>query len=158
MTMKEFAEKYRVRANDKKLAKRYRLSWAEDVVPGRYGEIAEFNDFGETDFRLRLLAVPRTAVMTGALLNRRREALAGGLRLKHKADAESIFYFDPANESEAALALRLVGARRKRQGRPASPRAIAALAAFHAARQNTPSLTDSPLWQGAVETPEVRIG
>jgi len=116
-TMKEFAERNRLRVNDKKLAEKCRLAWApgDPVVPGRYGEIAEFNDFGESEFRLRLLAVPRSAVMTKALLSRRRAALQGGLRLKWKGDAESIFYFDPNNQAEAELAIKLVGARTKRR-------------------------------------------
>ncbi len=55
--------------------------------------------------------------MAGALKNRYRAALAGGLVCKHKADAESIFYFDPANAAHAALTVKLIGARRKRQPR-----------------------------------------
>jgi len=129
MTIREFALIHRLRVNDKKLARRYRLSWAEDVVPGRYGELADFAERGEADFGLRLLAVPRRAVMTGALRNRIRAALAGGLRLKHRADSEAIFYFDPLNPAEASLAIRLVGANRKRQGRKLAPEQKAALAA-----------------------------
>jgi hypothetical protein len=114
--MAEFVEKYRLRPNDKKLAQRYRLSWAEAVVPGKYGEIA---DMGDTDaLRLRLLAVPRSAVMNGALLRRRREALAGGMLLKVKASSESILLFDPKDAWQAELAIRLVGARRRRRLSP----------------------------------------
>jgi hypothetical protein len=64
--------------------------------------------------RLRLLAVPRSANVTGALRNRRKKAEAGGLKLKWKADAESIWIFDPADSSQAGLAIKLVGTKRRR--------------------------------------------
>ena len=112
LSIREFSECHRLRINDKKLAERYRLSWAEDVIPGRYGEIADMDDPGL--FRLRLLAVPRSAVMSKALLARRRRALDAGLVLKWKADAESIFYFDPANQAQADLVIELVGARHRK--------------------------------------------
>lgn len=52
--------------------------------------------------------------MNGALRNRYRVAMAGGLTLKQKyGDAESTFHFDPANEQQAALAVKLVGASRR---------------------------------------------
>jgi len=102
----QFVENDRLRSNDRKLAQRYRLSWAEVVVPGRYGEIA---DMGDTDaLRLRLLAVPRSAGMNKALIRRRRAAVAGGMLLKWKADSESILLFDPEDTWQAELAIRLV--------------------------------------------------
>jgi len=112
LSIKDFAQQYRLRLNDKKLATRYRLSWSEDVVPGRFGEIADMSDPGL--FRLRLLAVPRSAVMSKALLARRRRALEAGFAIKRKGDAETILYFDPSNQAQAALAIELVGARRRK--------------------------------------------
>jgi hypothetical protein len=112
LNIQEFAKQYRLRLNDKKLAERYRLSWAEDVVPGPYGEIADMGDRGL--LRLRLLAVPRSAVMSKALLARRRRALEAGFAIKWKGDAETILYFDPSNQAQAALAIELVGARRRK--------------------------------------------
>ena len=85
---------------------------AEDLALGKYGELAEMNDGGP--LRLRLLAVPSTANITGALRNRRKKAEAGGLKLKWKGDAESIWIFDPADSAPSALAIKLVGAKRKR--------------------------------------------
>ena len=140
MDINAFAEKYRVRLDDKRFAAKFRLSWSERVVPGRFGEITD-GVYGERDtgaFNLKFIAVPRTAVMTGALRNRYRAALDAGLTLKHKyGDAESTFYFDPANGTEARLAIRLVGARVKRQGKPATPEMRARLAVARALR-NTP--------------------
>ncbi len=97
---------------------RLRVKWngAGHLVPGRFGELADMGDGGR--FRLRLLAVPRGRQMSKALLNRRRMALAGGLELKHSADAESIFYFDPTDTMQVELVIRLVGAKRRRQLSP----------------------------------------
>ena len=131
-TVREFAERYRLRVNDKRLAQRYRLSWSEDVVPGKYGELAEVNG----SFRVRFLAVPRGAKMTGALRNRARRALAAGLECKHKSDDESIFYFDPESPEQVALVIRLVGATYKRRVSP--EQAEAARIRFAALRNGPP--------------------
>lgn len=116
MTLREFAEQNRLHLNDRKIARKYRLSWADDVIPGTHGELVDMGDDGLACqlFRIRLLAVPRNASMSKALLTRRRRALEAGLQLKWKADAESIFYFDPSDLAQAALAIELVGARRKK--------------------------------------------
>jgi hypothetical protein len=85
---------------------------AEKVVPGKYGEIADMGDEGL--LRLRLLAVPRSTNMDRALRSRRAKALAAGLTCKWRGDAESIFYFSPENGRQVDLAVKLVGAKRKR--------------------------------------------
>jgi hypothetical protein len=105
----------------------------EDLVFGRYGELADMRDDGL--FRLRLLAVPRTKVMSKALLIRRRQALAAGLQLKWKSDAESVFYFDPTDAAQVSLVVRLVGAKVRRVLTPEQRKAGAdRLAAFRAAK------------------------
>lgn len=103
MNLREFASENRLKVKN---------NGAEDLVLGKYGELAEMNDGGL--LRLRLLVVPRSANMTGALRNRRKKAEAGGLKLKWKGDAESIWIFDPADPAQAELAINLVGAKRKR--------------------------------------------
>jgi hypothetical protein len=73
--------------------------------------------------------------MNKALLIRRRQALAGGLQLKWKSDAESVFYFDPADAAQVSLALRLVGGKVRRVLTPEQRKAGAdRLAAFRAAK------------------------
>lgn len=99
----EFADKYRLRVFD---------TGTERVVPGKCGEVADMGDDGF--LRVRLLAAPRSGSMNKALLDRTRRAIAGGLTLIWKADAESIFCFDPTNESQSRLAIELVGAFRRR--------------------------------------------
>lgn len=107
-TFAGFVSAYRLRA---------RWTGAEHVVPGKFGEIAVFES-DEGLLRLRLLAAQRTRHMPKALLTRRRAALAGGLTLKWQGDSESIFWFDPTIPHQAELAIRLVGAKRKRQVSP----------------------------------------
>jgi hypothetical protein len=108
-------------------------------VPGRYGELAELNG----KFRVRFLAVPRSAVMTGALRSRHRQALAAGLRCLWKGDSESRFEFDPNNEAQTALVIRLVGARIKRKGPPVTQETLARLATARATRQNAPLFAET---------------
>ena len=93
---------------------RLRVKWngAEDLILGKYGELADMGDEGR--FRLRLLAVPRSANMDRTLRNRRHRAIAGGLELKWQGDAESVFYFDPADAAQLNLAVELVGTNRRR--------------------------------------------
>ncbi len=117
MDIQAFAEKYRLRINDKKLTRRFKIrQHSQPTIYGRYGEIGEDFSFGPNIFVVRFLAVPRNAVMTGALRNRYRKALAAGLKLKWKGHDESSFHFDASNDIQARLALRLVGAgiRRRR--------------------------------------------
>jgi hypothetical protein len=104
MDIREFAAANRLKVKN---------NGVEDLILGKYGEIARMND-SDGSLRLRLLAVPRSANMTGALRSRRRLAEAGGLRLKWRGDSESIWYFDPANEAEVKLAIKLVAPKRKR--------------------------------------------
>jgi hypothetical protein len=112
--IREFATKHRLRLNDRKQEHRQRFSTTEDTVHGKFGEIVSDASFGQL-LAVKFVAVPRNASMNGALRNRYRKALEGGLRLKQKyGDAESTFHFDPDNEQKANLAIRLVGAKRRR--------------------------------------------
>jgi hypothetical protein len=101
--MAEFATKYRLRLVDTR---------AEKIVTGKLGQIADMNDDGL--LRLRLLAVPRDVNVDRALRARRDKALAGGLIFKWRGQAESVFCFDPANESQVRLAIKLIGAKCRR--------------------------------------------
>ncbi|MGH9682750.1 MAG: hypothetical protein ACRD4S_03945 [Candidatus Acidiferrales bacterium] len=113
-TIKQFAEKHRIRLNDRKHQRKYRITTSEDTVHGRFGEIVEDLSYGDV-LAVKFIAVPRNASMNGALLSRYRKALAGGLTLKKKyGDAESTFHFDPMNAEQSALAVKLVGAKRRR--------------------------------------------
>jgi hypothetical protein len=107
MSIEQFAEKYRWRMNDRKHERSFGLTTSEDTIHGRYGEIVADESFGPI-LAVKFIAVPRNAIMNGALLGRYRKVLAGGLRLKDKyGDSESTFHFDPAKEREFALAIQL---------------------------------------------------
>jgi hypothetical protein len=104
MDIKEFAEAHRLRVKN---------NGVENLIHGKFGELA---DMGDKDrFRLRLLAVPRRADMDRKLRVRRKDALAGGLQLKWKGDAESIFYFNPAHAAQVKLVVKLVGTKVRRK-------------------------------------------
>jgi hypothetical protein len=114
MEIREFAEIHRVRLNDRKHERKFRLETSEDTIHGRYGEIVADSSYGPV-LAVKFIAVPRNSVMTGALRNRYKPALAGGLVLKQKyGDAESTFHFNPTNVEHAKLALKLVGAKHRR--------------------------------------------
>ena len=103
MDLQSFAELHRLKLKN---------TGAERVVLGRFGEIANMGD-GDA-LRLRLLSVPRGSTRNDRkLVNRRKLAIAGGMVLKHKADSESVFLFDPTNSAQVNLAVKLVGARRR---------------------------------------------
>lgn len=101
--MVAFAEKWRLRLAD---------TGTERVVPGKFGELADMDD--PIHLRLRLLAVPRNGSMNKTLLARRRKAVSAGMVVKAKGDAETVLFFNPSDEAQAALAIRLVGAKRRR--------------------------------------------
>jgi hypothetical protein len=115
MTIEQFAAQHRVRLNDRKHERKNGLRTSESTIHGRFGEIVADPSFGDA-FAVKFLAVARSSVKTGALRNRYRAALAGGLRLKRRSgNDESTFHFEPANSEEAQLALKLVGARMRRK-------------------------------------------
>jgi len=112
--IRAFAAKYHVRLNDRRHERIYGLDANEDTIHGRYGEIVDDPTYGHV-LAVKFIAVPRTANMKNRLLRRYRQALADGLSLKKKyGDAESTFHFDPDNDYQSRLAIRLVAARVQR--------------------------------------------
>lgn len=105
--LEQWSEKYRVKMTRGKQG-------TEDLVLGKYGEIAD--DYGDGRLRLRLLAVPRDAEMNKALASRKRQAQAGGLKPVHVGEGsyESVWSFDPANDAHSRLAIDLVRPKRRR--------------------------------------------
>jgi hypothetical protein len=144
VNLREFATQYGLRVNDSRLARKHRLRIGEDVVLGRFGEITEIGE----GFRVRFLATPRDGVMTGTLRNRYREAVAAGLVCKWKAEAESIFLFDPQDAAQVALVVRLVGARHRRAPRPVTPELLERLRKARESHSAQKSLGES----GVLET------
>lgn len=76
---------------------------ATDVVPSVVGEHIPHIARARTTSQVYAAGVGEDCVVNNKL------------RLKHKyGDAESTFHFDPENEQKANLAIRLVGAKRRR--------------------------------------------
>ena len=114
--LRRFADNYRVKITN---------TGAELVAPGKFGEIAD--NYGDGLLRLRLLAVPRgSGRHDPALRIRCRRAEAAGMTLHQRGGAESIWLFDPANESHCRLAIELVRPRRKRKVSPEQREILAA--------------------------------
>lgn len=150
MNLRDFAAQHRLRVNDPRLSRKYRLRIGEDVVLGRFGEISEI----EGVFRVRFLATPRDGVMTGTLRNRYREAVAAGLVCKWKAEAESIFPFDPRDAAQVDLVVRLVGARYRRAPRPVTPELLERLRRARETHSAQKSVGES----GVLETTSAECG
>ncbi len=106
-------------------ANRHRLRIKRDevrtlIIPGRLGHLYE-HDGGV----LGLMLVSPTGddpKLDNTLRSRMRKALREGLELHQRGDYESSFLFDPENKQQARLAIRLVGAMRKRRASPAQLR------------------------------------
>jgi hypothetical protein len=105
-TTRRFAERWRLRVQ--------RQSDNELVVVGRFGHIykhgPEPNIFG-----LVLEAPADSTRMDKTLLSRKRRALQAGFRVHLEGDVEAILLFDAGDPAQAKLAIKLVGARQKRQ-------------------------------------------
>lgn len=126
MTIEQFAETYRVRLTGP-TAKPWSLKGDVQidscaVVEGRCGyigvllpnEAARFAARNEARLVLLLLAVPRNANMDRTLTHRGKMAQQAGMTLKVRSGAESEWYFDPTDPNQAAVAIRLVGAKHRR--------------------------------------------
>ena len=131
MNLIEWAEKYRVKATRGKQG-------TEDLVLGKYGEIADASDGW---LRLRSLAIPRDLEMNKALAARKREAQLGGLKPVHVTEHvyESVWAFNPTNEEHSRLAIELVRPKRRRTVTMTPERLAALAAARQAARMPVPA-------------------
>jgi hypothetical protein len=107
-TISEYAEKYRLRM------KRDRCG--DLIVPGKLGHLYEH---GSGRFGMVLEDPADGQSRARGLLSRCRKALAAGFTAHQAGDAESILLFDPESREQSRLAIRLVGARAKRQCSPA---------------------------------------
>jgi|SRR5262245_1116518 len=101
--------------------KRYRLRIALDdchdrIVKGRFGHI-----YTHGSGLLGLLFEARAAdlALDNTVRARRRAALRAGFQRHQWGDAEAILLFDPANDTQARLAIKLIAAKRKRVSSPA---------------------------------------
>ncbi len=111
MTIEEFAAAYRVKMTRG-------IYGSENLVLGKFGEIADSYRYGKGTLRLRLFAVPRSrGNMSKALNLRKEQARAAGMSPLHVTPhvSESIWGFDPADDAHCKLAIELVAPKRRRQ-------------------------------------------
>lgn len=126
MTIKEFAVRHKVRIKfDEE---------GEAAVLAKHGQIY---DFGRGQFgALFMFDTPRP------WNSRRQECEKAGMRIVQDGDTEGTLLFDPENKDQAKTAIRLVGARQRRQLSPEQRKlAVERLERFREARQ---SVSDPP--------------
>ena len=113
MNIITFTEKNRLRVR--------RDECGDVVVVGKLGQLYQHDD-GLVGL---LLISPNgdDPKLDCTLRSRKRKALAEGLKLHQEGDYESTFLFDSEDKQHTQLAIRLIGARRKRRatGRPFTP-------------------------------------
>jgi hypothetical protein len=101
MTIREFAEQYRCRLK--------RDGCGEQIIPGKVGQIY---DYGTG--RFGALFMPSGKPRSNLWGRVRRKLTAAGFQLLQNGDGEGCLLFDPTDATQTALAIRAVGARRKR--------------------------------------------
>jgi hypothetical protein len=101
MDIQTFAEKYRLRTR--------RDECGEIIIPGKLGQIY---DCGTGRFGALFMpsGKPRPRLWGSV----RRKLMAAGFQLLQNGDAGGSLLFDPSDATQTALAIRAVGARRKR--------------------------------------------
>jgi hypothetical protein len=102
MTIKEFAAKFKLRTK--------RDEDGEDIVLAKLGQIYAYSD---TQFGVMFLT--KSARLWNS---RRQECEAAGMPCTQDGDTEGTLLFDPENKDQAKVAIRAVGARRKKELSP----------------------------------------
>ena len=99
MTIREFSQKHKVRFK--------RDEEGEEIIPARHGQIYLYSG--------HRLGVMFLMDSVGKWNNRRKECEAIGMETVQDGDCDGTCLFDPENKKQARLAIKLVGARQKRQ-------------------------------------------
>jgi hypothetical protein len=102
MLLKEFADKHSLRVT------RSRQDNTDNIV----GKFAEMYEHSPSEFALMLCGIPTG---TGHWARVRAKCLAAGMSLCQNGDDEGALSFDPTNGKQAALAIKVTGARPKRR-------------------------------------------
>lgn len=127
MTIKEFATKHKVHIKLDEVG--------DAVVIARNGEIY---DYGKGRFGVMFMLDS-----VGKWNNRRKECEKAGMRCIQDGETEGTLLFDPEDRDQAKTAIRLVGARARRELRPEQKKAaVERLARFRFTR--TPDAENAP--------------
>ncbi len=106
MDTREFATKYRLRLR--------RAEDGETIIPAKLGHLYS-HDPDRGIFGLVLEAPADNSNLDNTLRARKRKAEKEGFQVHQEGDFEAILLFDANDSKKARLAIRLVGARRKRK-------------------------------------------
>ncbi|MGA8222478.1 MAG: hypothetical protein WB780_12555 [Candidatus Acidiferrales bacterium] len=106
-TLAEFAEQYRLRVKHDECG--------DLVIRGKFEHLCEL-DSGR--FGIVLEAPANNARTDKTIRARKRRAIAAGFRLRQKGESEAILLFDPGDQKQTALAVRIIHAKKKRQAAP----------------------------------------
>ena len=106
MNIQEFAEKYRLRVK--------RAEDGELIVPAKLGHLYS-HDPDRGIFGLVLEAPADDSSLDNTLRARKRKAEREGFEVHQECDFEAVLLFDANDPKKVRLAIRLVGARRKRK-------------------------------------------
>ena|SRR5215469_4955739 len=112
MTINAFAEKRRLKMRCDECG--------ESIIPGRQGQIYKYDG---AELGVMFMA-PRGRWRPKMWNKFRKAALAIGMTLRQNGDSEGCLSFDPANDAQAKLAVKIAGVRPKRR---VSPEEIARL-------------------------------
>jgi hypothetical protein len=116
----EFAEKRRLKMR--------RDECGESIIPGRQGQVYEYGD-GELGVMFTPPPTkdePQGRWRPKKWSNFRKAALAMNMTFRQNGDSEGCLSFDPANDAQAKLAIKIAGVRPKRR---VSPEAVSRLLA-----------------------------
>lgn len=102
MTTTDFADKYRLKVR--------RDADGTEIIPGRPGS-SHIYEYGEDELRVMFLPYksihdPARPRLWHSLC---REAIALGMVLRQNGDAEGCLSFDPSDQGQARLAIRIAG-------------------------------------------------
>lgn len=118
-TLAKFGEQYRVRVKCDECG--------DSIVRGRFGHLYEHD---ETQLGIVLDAQPDTLRSDRTLRARRRRAIAAGFVVHQEGECEAILLFDPSDQKQAALAIRLIGAKKIRKVPPPTDAQLRSRALF----------------------------
>src|SRR5215471_21456665 len=112
MTLGEFADNRRLKIR--------RDECGDVIIPGRQGQIYEYSD---TELGVMFMPMPTRDEPWGKWRpktwgNFRRAAIAIDMILRQNATSEGCLSFDPANDEQAKLAIKIAGIRPKRKMSP----------------------------------------
>ena len=110
MKLEDFAAKYRLRFK--------RAEGGELIVPAKLGHLYS-HDPERGIFGLVLEAPADDSSLDNTLRARKRKAEKEGFEIHQEGDFEAVLLFDANDPKKVRLAIRLVGAKRKRRASPA---------------------------------------